>query len=204
MLIHNAVECSSGFRILTSQSALGWLWCNVRKATRKCHLVLDQVITLKLKAQIQPELNSATTEIPGECMVCHEATLWRHCWLQWNCQISNIWKYFRFLVSAPPISTCLRRGPRDYFRSECCTGGESVAAPRVELPHTCTLAEKEAVKVPDFGLTRAWVEPVPPASYIPAHSAVPHSRPPTGNGKKKKIPAWNCPSAQAPSTMTKS
>ena len=112
MLIHNAVECSSGFRILTSQSALGWLWCNVRKATRKCHLVLDQVITLKLKAQIQPELNSATTEMPGECMACHEATLWRHCWLQWNCQISNIWKYFRFLVSAAPISAYLRRGPR--------------------------------------------------------------------------------------------
>jgi len=33
--------------------------------------------------------------------------------------------------SAAPISACLRRGPRSYFRSECCTGGESMAAPRV-------------------------------------------------------------------------
>jgi len=26
------------------------------------------------------------------------------------------------------MSAYLRRGPRSYFRSECCTGGESVAA----------------------------------------------------------------------------
>jgi len=30
-------------------------------------------------------------------------------------------------VSQAPISTYLRRGPRGYFRGECCTGGESVA-----------------------------------------------------------------------------
>jgi len=33
--------------------------------------------------------------------------------------------------SAAPISTYLRRGPRGCFRSECCTGGESMTAPRV-------------------------------------------------------------------------
>ena len=33
--------------------------------------------------------------------------------------------------SATPISAYLRRGPRGYFRSECCIGGESVAAQRV-------------------------------------------------------------------------
>jgi len=33
--------------------------------------------------------------------------------------------------SSVPISACLRRGPRGYFRSECCTGGESMAEPRV-------------------------------------------------------------------------
>jgi len=36
--------------------------------------------------------------------------------------------------SATPISAYLRRGPRGYFRSECCTGGESMAAPRVKFP----------------------------------------------------------------------
>jgi len=30
-----------------------------------------------------------------------------------------------------PSPLTLRRGPRGYFRSECCTGGESVAQPRV-------------------------------------------------------------------------
>ena len=33
--------------------------------------------------------------------------------------------------SAAPISAYLRRGPRGYFRSKCCIGGESVAAQRV-------------------------------------------------------------------------
>ena len=33
--------------------------------------------------------------------------------------------------SAAPISTRLRRGPRGYFRSQCCSGGESMTAPRV-------------------------------------------------------------------------
>jgi len=33
--------------------------------------------------------------------------------------------------SAAPISTYLRRGPRGCFSSGCCTGGESVAAPRL-------------------------------------------------------------------------
>jgi len=48
--------------------------------------------------------------------------------------------YIRFVLlvechewSAASISTYLHRGPRGYFRSECCTGGESVAAPRVKL-----------------------------------------------------------------------
>jgi len=40
--------------------------------------------------------------------------------------------------SAAPISACLRRGPRGCFCSECCTGSESVAAPRLNcsLPPT--------------------------------------------------------------------
>ena len=40
--------------------------------------------------------------------------------------------------SAAPISACLHRGPRGYIRSECCAGGESMAAPRVNfvLGHT--------------------------------------------------------------------
>jgi len=51
--------------------------------------------------------------------------------------------YTRFLLpperhksSAASISTYLRRGPLSYFRSECWTGGESMAAPLVN----CLLA----------------------------------------------------------------
>ena len=48
--------------------------------------------------------------------------------------------YTRFVLlpechgwSAAPGSACLCRGPRGCFCSECCTNGESVAAPRVSL-----------------------------------------------------------------------
>jgi len=45
--------------------------------------------------------------------------------------------YTRFLLSechewsAVPIAACLRIGPRGCFRSECCTAGEPMAAPRM-------------------------------------------------------------------------
>jgi len=38
------------------------------------------------------------------------------------------------VLSAAPVSSCSRRGPRSYFRSECCTGGKSVAAPQESNP----------------------------------------------------------------------
>ena len=47
--------------------------------------------------------------------------------------------------SAAPISAYLRRGPRGYFRSECCTSGESVTAPRVNRSvHSTLNTEHEA------------------------------------------------------------
>jgi len=33
--------------------------------------------------------------------------------------------------SAVPVAGCLRRGPRGFFRSECCTGGKTMPAPCV-------------------------------------------------------------------------
>jgi len=49
---------------------------------------------------------------------------------------SFVYTYFRTLSEchkwfAAPISSCSRSGPRGCFRSECCTGGESIAAPRM-------------------------------------------------------------------------
>jgi len=51
--------------------------------------------------------------------------------------------------SAAPTSACSRKMPRGYCRSEYCTGGESMATPRVNLLslHTPINAEHEAVQV---------------------------------------------------------
>ena len=49
-------------------------------------------------------------------------------------------------LSAAPIPACLRRGPRGCFRSECYTGSESVAAPRV----SCLLAPTHQRRAPGW------------------------------------------------------
>jgi len=71
--------------------------------------------------------------------------------------------------SAAPISAYLRLGQRGYFRSECCIGGESIAAPRVNrFLQPSIKVEHEAGHVAStfcqvFGVTRPGIEPRLPA-----------------------------------------
>ena len=77
-------------------------------------------------------------------------------------------------------SVRLRRGSRAYFRIECCIGGESMAASRVNLFHTPpTNVEHEAGQAANtifqaFCTTSLEIKPRLPAPVARAQPTVPH------------------------------
>jgi len=74
-----------------------------------------------------------------KCVMFFEQNLnytfnWKRLWWWWCRKGKKKFHYTCFVFplechewSAAPISAYWRRGPRSYFCSECCTGGESIA-----------------------------------------------------------------------------
>jgi len=111
-----------------------WQICDFSNGDKSLHEFYCKV--LGIVATVVSLINShggAVRELPNKT---NRISLWKKCGILVSlnsvsfilgfCPLSDCHEW-----SPAPISACLRHGPRSYFCSECCNGGESTVAPRV-------------------------------------------------------------------------